>query len=131
MQFNNDDLYCMKNVRVTMSDEVFMRLKTEAKKAGYPGISSYLLSKVDGLTTDAEAAEIVKKGRFRVTRKKLDKPFRLKDLFEKDEWDGFSKAARLASGRMFFEQVKEGGIDGVGVGEKNSTNHQTYIQIKD
>jgi hypothetical protein len=66
-----------------------------------------------------------------VTRKKLDKPFRLKDLFEKDEWDGFSKAARLASGRMFFEQVKEGGIDGVGVGEKNSTNHQTYIQIKD
>lgn len=120
----------MKNVRVTMSDEVFERLRLAAKVAGFPGISSYLLSKVDGLTDGAEAEDIVKQAMAKVKRYPLGKPFRLRDLFLAERWDGFSKAARISAGRRFHETAKAG-TAGLEVAAKTASNHQTYVRAKD
>lgn len=120
----------MKNVRMTMSDEAFDRLKKEAKEAGFPGISSYALSKLDALTDDAEAVDIVKQARYRAIRSpSIGKPFKLRNLFEKESWESFSKPARIAAGRLFFENVTDG-ISGIKIGGKTSANHQTYIRTK-
>jgi hypothetical protein len=120
----------MKTVRLTMSDEVFDRLKREAKQKGYPGISSYALSALNGLTTDAEAVDIVKQARNKAMNwPHINKPFKLRNLFTKDLWEEFPKSARITAGRMFFDAVNEG-IPGVADGGKNSANHQTYIRTE-
>lgn len=120
----------MKNVRITMSDDAFDQLKNKAKEAGFPGISSYVLSKFKLLNDDAEAADIVKKARYKAIRfPSIGKPFKLKDLFEKESWESFSKPARIAAGRLFFENVTDG-ISGIKTGGKTSANHQTYIRTK-
>ncbi|MGS0979315.1 DUF1413 domain-containing protein [Burkholderia glumae] len=113
-----------------MSDEVFERLRLEAKAAGFPGISSYLLSKVEGLTDAAEAEDIVKQALQRARRRPPGEPFRLKDLFPAERWDGFSKSARLSAGRRFHGAAKAG-TAGLEVAAKTASNHQTYVRTED
>lgn len=113
-----------------MADETYDRLRVEARQAGYPGIGSYLLSKVNGLTTDAEAHDIVKRAEKLAIRKSLDDgSFTLKSLFSKEQWNAYSKPARIAAGKLFFAEVEVGFVPGVQVSEKSGANHQTYIRI--
>jgi len=112
-----------------MSDEVYEQLRRAAKDNGYPGIGSYLLDKAGALTDDAEAADIVKKARVRFRTRPLGKPFTLRQLFEPDHWNGFSKAARIGAGRLFFDNATSG-IDGLAVGPKSGSNHQTYVRTE-
>jgi hypothetical protein len=110
-----------------MSEDIFERLKQEAKKAGKPGIGAYLLSKVGGLTNEAEAHSIVRLATGKATRWSKHKgPFILKKLFAPVEWDGFSKPARIAAGKEFYAAVDSGQVPGVRIGEKTPSNHQTY-----
>ena len=113
-----------------MEDETFVRLQVEARQAGYPGISSYLLSKVDGLTTDAEAHDIVKRAEKLAIKKSIDDvPFTLKSLFDKERWNAYSKPARIAAGKLFFASVEAGFVSGIREGEKSGANHQTYVRV--
>ncbi|MES2262109.1 MAG: DUF1413 domain-containing protein [Pseudomonadota bacterium] len=122
----------MKNVRVTMADDTYDRLRVEAKSAGYPGISSYLLSKVNGLTTDAEAHDILKHAESKVKRLPVDgDAFTLKSLFTKDAWNGYSKPARISAGKLFFAGVSCGLTPGVTEGVKTGSNHQTYLRTEE
>jgi hypothetical protein len=120
----------MKNVRVVMSDETFNRLKLKAKTAGCPGIGAYLLKVAGELTHDAEAHGIARLAERRARALPIgSEPFILKKLFSKDEWEGYSKPARIAAGKEFFAGVECGLTDGVEVGGKTGSNHQTYVRV--
>lgn len=115
-----------------MSNDTYDRLKVEAREKGYPGIAAYLLSKVDGLTTDAEAHDIVKRAKLYAEQKDVNcDPFTLKGLFPKEIWNAYSKSARIAAGRMFFAEVEVGFIEGVKEAEKTGSNHQTYTRYEE
>jgi hypothetical protein len=113
-----------------MSDETFSRLSREAKARGFPGMSSYLLSAVDGLTDEAQGADIVKQAIHKISKRDAsEKPFILKSLFDKGAWNGFSVQSRIAAGRLFYSKYQDGG-DGIEYAGKNGANHHTYIKIE-
>jgi len=119
----------LKNVRVVMSDETFERLKAKAREAGNLGIAAYLLSQVHEQTHDAEVHIIVRRAEMRaLNRAPEDGPFLLKKLFKTEDWEKFTKPAKLAAGKEFFARVEAGLIAGIALGEKNSSNHQTYVR---
>jgi Domain of unknown function (DUF1413) len=118
----------MKTVRVTMSDEAFASLSEQAKKAGLPGIASFLLKKAGALTDDAEAADMKKKAILKASRQRPGATFRLKDLFSEDSWAAYSKGARIRAGRQFYDAIKVDGIVGIEALQKRSGNHQFYAR---
>ncbi len=122
----------MRNLRVVMSDESYSRLLTKARAAGSPGIGAYLLKLAGELTHDAEAHSIARRAEKRALKLDPDgDPFILKKLFTKDEWEGFSKPARIAAGKEFFAGVDAGLVPGLETGDKTGSNHQTYLRVED
>lgn len=118
----------MKTVRVTMPDETHKALFEASKKAGLPGIASYLLMQAGELTDDAQAADIKKRAIQKVRKVLPGKQFRLRELFDQEEWNNFSKGSRIIGGRYFNSAVQLKEVDGVVASAKQSGNHQFYIR---
>ena len=122
----------MKTVRVAISDENFTALSAKAKVLGLPGIASLLLKNSGMLNDETEAADIVKKAIKLARRKEAREEFRLKELFGPEDWDQFSKGARLRAGRQFAAKVLEEGVSlGLAKTGKTSSNHHTYVRRAD
>jgi hypothetical protein len=118
----------MKTVRVTMSDEAFAQLSAEARKKKLPGIASLLLSKSDVLSDEAAGADIAKKAARNASKLADGERFKLRQLFEPDDWEGFTKGSRVYAGRIFFEEVTNGKVANVADDGKSSSNHQFYVK---
>ena len=72
-----------------------------------------------------EANEIARRALNAAKRQPPGSEYRLRDLFQQQRWERFSKGARLRAGRMFLEEVGSA-VHGVRATRKSSTNHQYY-----
>ena len=118
----------MRTVRVTMSDQAFSELSARAKTKGLPGIASLLLAEAKVLSDDAEAADIKKRAIQKIKKMAAGTKFRLKDLFQPEVWENFSKGSRIRAGRQFYEAAKLG-VEGIAILPKSSSNHQYYVRV--
>ena len=109
-----------------MSDEAFGLLNAEARKKKLPGIASLLLSKSGVLSDEAAGADIAKRATRNAGKLAPGMRFKLRQLFEPAEWEGFTKGSRVYAGRIFFEQVTSGKVANVIDDGKSSSNHQLY-----
>ena len=55
--------------------------------------------------------------------------FKLKGLFEECEWCKLTKGERIAFGKFFANEVREGRIEGVVQIERLKNNHSQYQKI--
>ncbi|WP_084764228.1 DUF1413 domain-containing protein [Clostridium massiliamazoniense] len=56
----------------------------------------------------------------------------MRDLYEKDEWEEFTRASKLSGGRIFYLSTKEGRFElssKVEYLKKDSKNRATYRKI--
>ena len=61
----------------------------------------------------------------------LNQTFELSDLFERCEWNSFSKGDRGKLGKYFKNEVIDRRINGVKYLGKKDNNHATYIKIEE
>lgn len=117
----------MKTVRVTMPAEDFSILSAEAKEEGFPGIASLLLFRAGRSSADAEAADIKKKAFVRAMKLDVGITFRLKDLFNQEAWENYSRGARIRAGQQFFSDVQSE-VEGIEAIREPNTNGQRYVR---
>lgn len=119
----------MKTIKFQVEDAVFAELSKRRQKAGLPTIPAYLLEEVGLLSDDLHAAEIVKKAKARAMSEKwpVGREFSLRDLFQKTEWEGYRKPARLRAGRIFFDDIAEA-RHGLRPTKKGPSGHQLYVK---
>jgi len=116
----------MPTVKTHVDDETYAMLVQKRRAAGLPSVSALFLQKCHVLTDAKEAGEIVRRGLKRAKGKDSGFEFRLRDLFHKNDWEKFSKSARLRAGRLFYEQVCTT-VHGIRALRKSSSNQQIYI----
>src|SRR4051812_11686984 len=102
----------MPTIKTRIDDETYAVLVQKRKSAGLPSISALFLQKCDVLTDDKQAGEIVRRSLRHAKRRDSGFEFRLRDLFDREEWEQFSKGARLRAGRLFYEQISAS-VDGI------------------
>lgn len=117
----------MPTIRTIVDDETYASLSLKRRQAGLPSISALFLSRVDELTDEHEAGEIVRRAIRLASHKQPGVEFRLQDLFPPTRWERFSKGARLRSGRMFKAEV-DAARRGIRAVRKSSSNHQFYVR---
>ena len=117
----------MPTVRTTLDQATYKKLVAMRKKHGVPSVSALFLMKTVGLSDEMEADEIVRRAMISAKARKKGDVFRLRDLFKEDQWERFSKGARLRAGRSFNAKVGVA-VDGIRIGKKSSSNHQLYIR---
>jgi hypothetical protein len=117
----------MVTIKTQVDDNTYRQLVADRKAAGLPSVSALLLKNSNALDEAGEAREIVRKAKYRAGRLRPDDKFRLKDLFKPNQWEGFSKGARLRAGRLFYEMVSAA-KDGILPGPKSGSGHQTYLR---
>jgi hypothetical protein len=115
----------MPTIKTNVDDATYKTLVSKRKAAGLPSVSALFLLKCGVLTDQAEAGEITRRALSSAKKKANGPEFRLRDLFRKNDWDSFSKGARLRAGKMFHEKVAAA-VDGIRATRKSSTNHQYY-----
>ncbi len=121
----------MKNVRITMADDVYEQIAAKAQVAGFSGISSYLLSLAGGDADESEVESILNRAREpAMTLTTVGKQFRLKALFGKDEWESYSKGVRIKAGKRFYADVIARKLPNIDEGPLTGSNHQTYIRSR-
>jgi hypothetical protein len=116
----------MPTVKTIIDDEMYARLVAKRKAANLPSVSALFLEKCGELSDDIEAREIVKIALAAAKKKQKGTRFRLRDLFPKDRWEGFTKGARLRAGRLFHEKVATAML-GIRIDIKSGANHQFYV----
>ena len=117
----------MPTVRTTMDEATYRKLVADRKAAGLPSVSALFLLKCGVLDDNMAASEIVRKAKVRAAKKADNERFRLRDLFQTDEWNKYSKGARLRAGRLFFDEMAAA-VDGIRPEKKSSSGHQYYIK---
>lgn len=117
----------MPTVRTTMDEATYRKLVADRKAAGLPSVSALFLFKCGVLDDNMAASEIVRKAKVRAAKKADNERFRLRDLFQNDEWNKYSKGARLRAGRLFFDEMAAA-VDGIRPEKKSSSGHQFYIK---
>lgn len=117
----------MPTVRTTIDEATYRKLVADRKAAGLPSVSALFLSNCGVLDDNMAAYEIVRKAKMRAAKKADNERFRLRDLFQKDEWNKYKKGARLRAGRLFFDEMAAA-VDGVRPEKKSSSGHQYYIK---
>jgi hypothetical protein len=115
----------MKTIKTKVNDETYSQLVSKRRSEGLPSVSALFLKMCGVLTDDDEAREIVKKARKKISKKAIGAEFTLRELFGDEQWEGFSKGARLRAGRLFYEYAAEA-THGISVLDKTSSNHQRY-----
>jgi len=112
-------------VKTKLDDAAYKRLVTKRKELGLPSVSALFLKKCGELTEDFEANEIVRRALLIARRKPSGTKFLLRDLFNNEDWNKFSKGSRLRAGKMFFDKVSSA-VHGIRAEKKSSGNHQIY-----
>jgi uncharacterized protein DUF1413 len=115
----------MRTIKTRVEDDVYASLVKMRRAARLPSVSSLFLSKCNLLTDHAEASEITRLALKAAKQQRSGSEYRLRDLFRKTRWQGFSKGARLRAGKMFYEEVSSA-VYGIRATRKSSTNHQIY-----
>jgi len=108
-----------------VDDTTYLTLVKMRKKAGLPSVSALFLRKTGVLTDQMEASAIARSALTRAKKKASGSEFRLRDLFQQQEWERYSKGARLRAGKMFNAKIGSA-IHGIKATRKSSTNHQYY-----
>jgi len=117
----------MPTIRTTVDEATYGKLVAARKHAGLPSVSALFLSNCDLLDDSLEAAEIVRQAKRLAMKKPDNERFRLRDLFKRAAWDGYSKGARLRAGRLFYDEMAAA-RDGVRPDQKSASGHQYYIK---
>jgi hypothetical protein len=117
----------MPTIRTSVDSDTYAKLVKARKEAGVPSVSAYFLRKCGVLDDSMEAEEIVRRAKARAINKPSQFRFRLRDLFPPNEWESFSKGARLRAGRLFFDEMSAA-RDGIRPERKSSSGHQFYIK---
>ena len=113
----------MKTVKTPMSDETYATLVDMRKAEGVPSIAALFLKKCGLLDDDQEADEIVTKAGRKAQKLESGTVFTLKSLFPPEQWEMFSKGARLRAGKRFYDHILAKGFRDA---KKTSSNHQLY-----
>ncbi len=120
------DIPMMPMIKTIVDEGTYKRLVRDRKAAGLPSVSALFLKKCGVLDEETEAAEIVRSALKTAKRKSSGCQFRLRDLFPRERWESFSRGARLRAGRMFNAEMAAA-VDGIRIGPKTASNHQTYV----
>lgn len=122
----------MTQVTLRLPKGSLQRIKNQATKEGLT-VTDYILSNTDPDYSSEdnilELSDILK----RIDLVKKDKPFSLKSLYEKNEWESFSIGSRISTGRLFYQSYDKGlydlkdKIEFIG---KNSANLTEYKKIR-
>lgn len=114
----------MKTVKTPMTEDTYSKLVAMRKAEGVPSVAALFLKKCGVLDDAQEADEIVGKAAKKAEKLKGGTTFTLKSLFPPEQWEMFSKGARLRAGKRFYDHItaKTGFSDG----GKSSSNHQRY-----
>jgi hypothetical protein len=115
----------MPTIKTRVDDATYATLVAKRRAAGLPSVSALFLRRCGELTDQVEASEIARRALRLAKQKATGTEFRLRDLFPPQQWENFSKGARLRAGKMFFEKVGAA-VDGVRAKRRSSTNHQFY-----
>jgi hypothetical protein len=116
----------MPTIKTKVDAATYEYLVRQRKAEGLPSVSALFLKKCNALDDRMEASEIVRRAHRRAKRRIGSSPYRLRDLFSPNEWEGFSKGARLRAGRMFYDKISSA-VDGIRPAQKSPSNHQFYI----
>jgi hypothetical protein len=116
----------MPMIKTNVDDDTYALLVRKRKKAGLPSVSALFLKECGVLSDAKEAGEIVRRALKTAKGKDSGFEFRLRDLFAKNNWNAFSKGARLRAGRMFHDEIAAA-IHGIRTGRKSASNHQFYV----
>ena len=117
----------MPTVKTTIDPVTYRKLVAMRKKEGLPSVSALFLKRSVGLTPEMEADEIVRRALSAAKARTKGSAFRLRDLFLPDQWESFTKGARLRAGRAFNAKIGAA-TDGIRIGKKSASNHQLYVK---
>jgi Domain of unknown function (DUF1413) len=116
----------MRTIKTQVDDATYATLVTKRKAAGLPSVSALFLRECGVLTDHVEASAIARRALTRAKKKPGGIEYRLGDLFPPQEWQKFSKGARLRAGKMFHAEVGAA-VHGIRATRKSSSNHQYYM----
>jgi Domain of unknown function (DUF1413) len=117
----------MPTIKTKIDNISYNKLVLMRKKEGLPSVSALFLEKCGVLTEETEAAEIFRRAVNKSNTKPSGAIFKLRDLFGREEWERFSKGARLRAGKRFHSQMSLA-TGGIRIGGKSSSGHQLYTK---
>lgn len=113
-------------IKTTVDEETYAELVRKRKRAGLPSVSALFLKSSGVLTDQHEANEIVTRALKLAKKQESGFEFRLRDLFDDDQWERFSKGARIRAGRMFYDKISAA-THGIRAEGKGWSGHQLYV----
>ena len=117
----------MPTIKTKLDEATYASLVRRRKAAGLPSVSALFLRNCGVLTDQSEASQIVDRALARAKERPRESKFRLRNLFDDQQWRKFSKSARLRAGKIFLDEFGSA-IHGIRAAHKSSSNHQFYIR---
>lgn len=115
----------MRKISLTLSEEQFKEIRQFADQENTT-ITDYVIGKLP-ISQENKLSMKEALHRAETTQHRI---FTLADLFEKEEWEGYTNGSRISVGRSFYKITKEKKNSGIKFIGKNSANLAVYEKIR-